>query len=212
MRPEAQAKVADTVHLVDVSLPSSAERASEQTKSDDLKKLAEELKQSSERLRAETHSDEAQKAALRELSALEARDGRRCSASLSPPEEMKRTGRRRSPLRRGWRTCSMRSIKISSPMPPRRWKRRRKRPGKKSDAATDEQVQQALKQATERLALQHELSDALQKLADQARQQGAGQKGMTAQAMEQLRKMLQQMQGKEWRRFRSERRAMRSSK
>lgn len=187
---DAQAKVADTVRVIE-QLAKQAERANEQTKNDELKKLAEQLKQSAERLRAETHGDDAQKSALRELSALEAmmKEMQRQPSPQAEIQELAKALASAPGMKDVLDALDQNKLADAA----KALDEAEKKAGEKPDAPTDEQVQQALKQATERLAQQRELSDALQKLMNQARQQG-GQKGMTAQAMEQLKKMIQQMQ------------------
>jgi hypothetical protein len=188
---EAQAKIANTVRVIE-ELAKQAERANEQTKNNDLQKLVEELKQSAERLHAETHGDDAQKSALRELSALEAAM-KEMQRQPSPPAEMQELAKALAPVPGMMEVLNaLNQNKLADAA--KALGEAEKKADEKPDATTDEQVRQALKQATERLAQQRQLSDALQKLMDQARQQGAGQKSVTSQAMDQLRKMIQQMQ------------------
>ena len=186
----AQKAISGTVQELD-QLAKQTERASEQTKSDELKKLAGELKQSVERLRAETRSEDAQKAALRELSALEAMM-KEMQRQPSPAEEMKELARALSSLP-GMKDVSNALDENNLAEAAKALDEAERKAGDDAQAADSEQVQQALKQAMERLAQQRQLSDALQKLMDQARKEGGG-KGMTSQAMQQLRDMIRQMQ------------------
>jgi hypothetical protein len=187
---EAQAKVGDTVRVIE-QLAKQAEQASSPTKDDELKKLAEELKQSAQRLSAQTSADDAQKSALRELSALEAMM-KEMQRQPSPQAEMQELAKALAPVP-GMKDVLDALDQNKLAQAAKALEEAEKKIGAKPDAPTEEQVQQALQQAAERLAQQRQLSEALQKLIDQARQQG-GSKNMTAQAMQQLREMIEEMQ------------------
>ena len=186
----AQSKIATTVRELE-QLAKETERASTQEKNDELKKLAGELRQSVERLRAETRGEDAQKAALRELSALEAMM-KEMQRQPSLSEEMKELAKALASapgMEDVLRALDQSNLAAAA----KALDEAEKKLGEGQPAANEEQVQQALKQAAERLAQQRQLSEALQKLIDQARQQGGG-KNMTSQAMQQLREMIRQMQ------------------
>jgi hypothetical protein len=188
-RAQAQKVIAGTTKEID-RLARQAEKAAEQVRSEDLRKLAEQLQQSAQRLRTESNAEEAQKAALRELSALEEmmRDLQR---QPSPADELKELAKALSTLPGMQDVLNALNEKDLAEAQRAMDRAMQKQNENKPDQLTEEQVEKQLQQATQRLSDQRRLSEALQKFMEQAKQQAGG--GMSQQAMKQLRQMMEQM-------------------
>lgn len=189
-RAEAQKAIAGTTNAID-QLANEAEKAAEQTRSDEFRKLAEQLQKSAERLRTETNSEEAQKAALRELSSLEEMM-RELQRQPSPADELKELTKALTTLPGMEDVLNALNEKDLAEAQRAMDRAMQKQNENKPDQLTEEQVEKQLQQAMKRLGDQRRLSEALQKFAEQAKKQ-AGGGGMTEQAMKQLQQMMQQM-------------------
>jgi hypothetical protein len=186
---KAQQSIGETVRQVE-QLALQTRAASEQAKSDELKKLAEELQRSAERLRTETKSEDAQKAALRELSSLEEMM-RELQRQPSPPDEAKELAKALSTLpgmQDVLNALNQDDLAAAEEAMDRALKEQKEN---RPDQLTEEQVEKNLREAMQGLADRRRLSEALQKLADQMKQKGG--EGASHSAMQQLAKMLQQM-------------------
>ncbi len=186
---KAQAAVAGTIEEIE-QLRKETERADDKPAANELKSLAEEMKRSAERLRAQTDSEEAKKAALRELSTLESMV-KEVQRQPSPQDEMKELARALAPVP-GMKDVLSALDQNNLAAAAQALEKAQKSVGDKQPGANEEQTREALQQAMERLAQQRQLSEALQKFFEQVRKPG-GQSGMTAQAMQQLREMIQRM-------------------
>jgi hypothetical protein len=187
---EAQAAIAETIGQIE-ALARKAERKADQPGSEELKRVAEQLRASVDRLRAQTSSDEAQKAALRELSHLEDMM-RELQRQPSAAEEMSELAKALGAMP-GMKDV-LNALAEGNLAEARKAMERamQERQEKGPDQLTEEQVEKALQQAMQGLADRRRLSEALQKLADQMRQQGG--QGLSQQAMQQLSQMLEQAQ------------------
>ncbi|MEQ1860082.1 MAG: hypothetical protein ABMA13_09110 [Chthoniobacteraceae bacterium] len=186
---QAQAAVADTVAQIE-QLARKVQQAHERTKDEELKKLADQLQRSAERLRAEAKPGDAQKSALRELSALEEmmRDIQR---QPSPADEMKELAKALAPMP-GMKDVLKALNENNLAEAQRALERAKQSPQPGADQATEEQVEKALSEAVQNLADRRRLSQALQNLAEQMQQRGG--QSPSQQAMQQLAQMLQQAQ------------------
>lgn len=185
---KAQAAIADTVAQIE-QLARKVEQAQQQTRDEELKKLAEQLAASAERLRAETNADDAKKAAMRELSALE-NAMRELQRQPSPADEMKELAKALAQMP-GMEDVLKALSENNLAEAQRALQRAQEAPKDAANQPSEEQVENALRDAMQNLAERRELSQALQKLADQMKQQSGG---LSQQAMQQLSQMLQQAQ------------------
>jgi len=183
----AQLEIRETLKSLD-HLAKQTKRLSELKRDAELRELAEQMKTSVARLRTETNPEGAQKAALRELSALEQalQEMQRQPSTLA---EMKELAKALAPLP-GMEDVLDAINRDTLADAARALESTRKSADAPSEA-TEEQVRDSLQKALERLSQQRQLSAAMQKLAEQLRE-GAG--SQSAAAMEQLRQMLEQMQ------------------
>ncbi|HYR57920.1 MAG TPA: hypothetical protein VEO95_04800, partial [Chthoniobacteraceae bacterium] len=173
----AQAEVAPTAKKLD-DLARQMEKANEKDRSEDLKKIADELKRAAQKLRAEAKtSDEAEKASLRELSELEklVQEMQKQSGVPTPAElrelakaleQQEQTHAAAAAMNAGDLAKAAESLEKAM-----------QDLAESGDERTQEQIEQALKQAMERLAEQQQLSEALDKLAKQAQQSGDPSQG-----------------------------------
>lgn len=185
---KAQAAIADTVAQIE-QLARKVEQAQQQTRDEELKKLAEQLAASAERLRAETNPDDAKKAAMRELSALE--DAmRELQRQPSPADEMKELAKALAQMP-GMDDVLKALNENNLAEAQRALDRAKQAQQNAANQPSEEQVAKALRDAMQNLAQRRELSQSLQKLAEQMKQQGGG---LSQQAMQQLSQMLQQAQ------------------
>lgn len=186
---QAQAEIADTTRQLE-ELTRKVEQLREQDHSEELRKLSEQLQRSSERLRAETNTADAQKAALRELSSLEEMM-RELQRQPSPAEDMKELAKALAQVP-GMQDV-LKALNENNLAEAQRALDRAKDAQKNgAEPPNEEQVEKTVREAMQNLAERRELSQALQKLADQMKQRGGG--APSQQAMDQLRQMLQQAQ------------------
>ncbi|MEO8351128.1 MAG: hypothetical protein ABI680_05315 [Chthoniobacteraceae bacterium] len=185
----AQAAVAGTIEEIE-QLRKEIEQAGEKGANNELKSLADEMKQSAGRLRAETNSEDAKKAALRELSTLET-IVKEMQRQPSPRDEMMELARALAPVP-GMKDVLSSLDQNNLVAAAQALEKAQKDAGEDPPGADEEQTRESLRQAMERLAQQRQLSDALKKLFEQVQKPG-GQSAMTAQAMQQLREMIQRM-------------------
>ena len=180
------------------ALARQATKDAEAAKSDELKKLAEQLKRGAEQLRADAKSpDEAAKASLRELSALEqlVQEMQKSSGGLTP-EEMKALAKALAE-NPATKDAAEAMEKGDAAKAAEELEKAMQRLADQKDEQTPEQIKKTLEEAMKRLAEQKQLSDALQKLAQQMQRSAAEQGGSSSEAAKQLAQMLRQMaQGK----------------
>jgi len=188
-KAEAQKAIASTTNAID-QLARRAEKAAEEARSQDLRKLAEQLQQSAQRLRTETNSEEAQKAALRELSTLEDMM-KELQRQPSPADEMKELAKALTTLPGMDDVLNALNEKDLAEAQRAMDRAMQKQNENKPNQLTEEQIEKQIQQAMQRLGDQRRLSEALQKFIEQAKKQAGG--GMTNQAMQQLRQMMEQM-------------------
>jgi hypothetical protein len=179
----AQLEVAGTVRHLE-QLARETEKANEQANSEELKKMAEQLKRSAEELRAgATDKTEAEKAALRQLSALEqlVREMEKSPANASA-EEMKEVA---EALARNDATkdaaAAMQAGKMAEAA-------KALDDAAQKDEVTAEKAEEALQQALQRLAEKRQLSQQLEQLARRG-----GNAGQSSRALQQLAEILRQM-------------------
>ncbi len=188
----AHAAVADTTHQLE-QLARELERQQTATEDEELRKLAEQLQRSAARLRAEREgAEEADKAAFRELSALEEmiRQMQKPPASLSP-EEMKElakalaeneaTRKAAQELQTGDLAAAAKALEEAE-----------KQLAESRDPASKEQAEQTLREALERLENSRQLSEAMRQLAKQL-QERSGQGQASSTALQQLSQMLKKL-------------------
>ncbi len=186
---KAQAAVAETVAQIE-QLARQVNQAQEQTHDEELKKLTEQLERSAERLRTQTDPDAARKAALRELSALEEMM-RELQRQPSPADEMK--GLAEALAKVPGMEDVLKALNENNLAEAQRALERAQQQQKTgADQPSEEQVEKALREAMQNLAERRQLSQALQRLADQMKQRGGA--APSQQAMQQLSQMLQQAQ------------------
>jgi chemotaxis protein histidine kinase CheA len=195
----AREEVEDTAQQLE-QLARDAEKQSEERNSEELKRLAEELRRSAQQIRAEAkNSDEAEKAALRELSELEklvqemqkppgtpsAEELRELAKALEKKEETKDAA------------ASMQAGDLAKAA--EQLEKAMQQLAEKGDERTKEEIDQALKDALDKMAAQQKLSEALQQLAKKMQEQ-SGQNGQAMEIpkelAEMLKKLAQQQQGK----------------
>ena len=195
----ARAEVEGTAQQLE-ELARQIQKQDDKNPSEELQRVAEELKRSAQQLRAEAKtSEEAEKASLRELSELEklVQELQKQPSSPSPAElrelakaleKQEQTKEAAAALNQGDLARAAESLEKAM-----------KDLAEAGDEPTREQIEQALKEAMERLAEQKQLSEALEKLAKQMQQNG-GQKGEQGQQLSKeladlLRKLQQQQAG-----------------
>jgi len=188
-KEEAQEAIAPTTSSID-ALARRAEKAAEEARTADLTRLAEEIKKSAQRLRTETNSEEAQKAALREVSALEEMM-RELQRQPSPSDEVKELANALSTLPGMQDVLNALNEKDLAEAQRAMDRAMQKQNENKPDQLTEEQLEKQLQQAMQRMSDQRRLSETLQKFIEQAKKQAGG--GMTQQAMKQLQQMMEQM-------------------
>jgi hypothetical protein len=193
----ARAAVEDTAKKLE-DLARQTAKANEQSKNEELKKLAEQLQRSAEQLRANaTQPDDAGKSALRELSALEQLvQEMQKSPAAATPEELKALAKA---LEQNEATKDAASALEAGDLAKaaEELEKAMQQLAEQKDDRTPEQVEQALEQALKRLAEQKQLSEALQKMAQQMQRSKAGTGGKSGDGAKQLAQMLRQMpQGK----------------
>jgi tetratricopeptide (TPR) repeat protein len=190
----AQAEVEGTAKSLE-ELARQMEKENEEKKTEDLKKLAEELKRSARQLRAEaTTSEDAEKASLRELSQLEKlvqemqkQPGTPTSAEL---RELAKALEKQDQTKEA--AASMNAGDLAKAA--EQLEKAMKDLEDAGDEATKEQIDQALKEAMERLAEQKQLSEALEKLAKQM-QSNSGEDGKNGQQIsKELADLLKKLQ------------------
>ena len=193
----ARAAVEDTAKHLE-QLARETAKASEQNKADELKKLAEQLQRSADQLRAgATTPEDAQKSALRELSALEqmVQDMQKSPAALTP-EEMQALAKALAENEATKDAAAALAAGDQAKAAEELEKEMQKLAGQK-DETTSEEVRKALEDAIKQLAQEKQLSEAMQKLAQQLQNSDAKQGGNSSEAAKQLAQMLRQMaQGK----------------
>jgi hypothetical protein len=184
---EGQAQVERTAQTLE-QLARDAERKSEETRDDELKRIAAHLKRSADELRAEaTNKEQAEKAALQQLSQLETlvKEMQKAPAAASS-EEMKQlaavlartdaTKAAAAAMQAGNMELAAKQLEAAA-----------------KDEATARKFQQTLQEALEQLAAKRKLSEQLQQLAQQL-QQRAGPGNALNDALQRLAQMLRQMQ------------------
>jgi len=193
----ARASVEDTAKKLE-ALARQAAKDAEAAKSDELKKLAEQLNRGAEQLRADaTTPEDGAKAALRELSALEqlVQEMQKSPGALTP-EEMKALAKalEENPATKDAATAMEKgdAAKAAEEL-----EKAMKQLADQKDEKTPEEIKKTLEDAIKRLAEQKQLSEALQKLAQQMQRSAAEKGGDSSEAAKQLAQMLRQMaQGK----------------
>ncbi len=198
----AQAEVEGNAKQLE-ELARQLEKKSETMPTEDLKRMAEELKRSAQQMRAEAKtSEEAEKASLRELSELEklVQELQKQPSAPSPAElqelakaleKQEQTKGAADALKDGDLARAAESLEKAM-----------KDLAEAGDEPTKEQIEQALKEAMERLAEQKQMSEALEKLAKQMQQNGGQQKNGEGQQLSKeladlLRKLQQQQAGQQ---------------
>jgi len=193
----ARSAVEDTARKLE-ELARQAEKTSEESKSDELKKIAEQLKRSAEELRANAKNpEEAEKSALREISALEqlVQDMQKSPPSVTP-EEMKALAKA---LEENEATKEAAAEMAAGDLAKaaQELEKAMQKAEENKDERTPEEVRKALDEAVKKLAEKKQLSEAMQKLAEQMRKAAGGKSGQSSEAAKQLAQMLRQMaQGK----------------
>jgi hypothetical protein len=187
---EAQASIAEDVSRID-QLAARADAAAARTNDEAIRELAEQLRQSSARLRAETNRGEAQKSALRELSALEEMM-KEIQRQPVPEEEMKALAKALAPMpgmQDVLNALNQGDIAEAQRAMDRAMRQEKQETGDKEQALTEAQTQQAIQDAVQGLSDRRRLSQALQRLAEQMGKQDSGTAAHNA--MKQLQQMLQ---------------------
>jgi hypothetical protein len=189
---QAQSAVVGTVQQIE-KLAEQVRKANEQTPNEDLKKLAEQLRQSAARLRVETNKDAAEKAALREVSALEEMM-RELQKQPAPLEEIKELAKAMANLP-GMQDV-LNALNEENLAEAQRALDRALAEQKEQavNPMEQEQAEKAIREAMQGLSDRRRLSQALQQLAEQMKQQGGGSQQLSQQAMQKLAQMLQQTQ------------------
>lgn len=195
----AREEVEETAQKLE-ELARQAEKQHEELKTDELKRLAEELKRSAEQIRAEAKdSEQAEKAALRELSELEklVQEMQKQPGTPTPAElrELAKALEAKEATKEA--AASMQTGDLAKAA--EQLEKALQELAEKGDQRSQEEINQALKDALEKLAAEQQLSEALQKLAQQKSQQ-AGQQGEGQQIPKELAdllKKLAQQQGKQ---------------
>ena len=181
-------------------LARQAEKQNEELKTEELKRLAEELRRSAEQIRAEAKdSEQAEKAALRELSELEklVQEMQKQPGTPSPEElrELAKALAKKEETKDA--AAAMQAGDLAKAA--EQLDKALDELTKKGDERSKEEIDQAIKDALDKLAAQQQLSEALQKLAQKMREQ-AGQNGQAMEIpkelAELLKKLAQQQQGK----------------
>jgi chemotaxis protein histidine kinase CheA len=189
----ARSAVEDTARKLE-ELARQAEKTSEESKSDELKKIAEQLKRSAEELRANAKDpEEAEKSALREISALEqlVQDLQKSPPSVTP-EEMKALAKA---LEENEATKEAAAEMAAGDLAKaaQELEKAMLKAEENKDERTPEEVRKALDEAVKKLAEKKQLSEAMQKLAEQMRKAAGGKSGQSSEAAKQLAQMLRQM-------------------
>jgi chemotaxis protein histidine kinase CheA len=195
----AREEVEDTAQQLE-QLARDAEKQNETQKTDELKRLAEELRRSAEQIRKEAKtSEEAEKAALRELSELEklVQEMQKQPGTPSPEElrELAKALEKKEETKEA--AASMEAGDLAKAA--EQLEKAMQQLAEKGDERTKEEIDQALKDALDKMAAQQKLSEALQQLAQKMKDQ-SGQKGdameIPKELAEMLKKLAQQQQGK----------------
>jgi hypothetical protein len=195
----AQAEVEGTAKTLE-EMARQMEKENEKDQTAEIQKLAEQLKRSAEQLRAEaTTREEAEKASLRELSELEklVQEMQKQSGNPTPAElrELAKALEKQEQTKDA--AAAMEAGDLAKAA--EQLEKAMKDLTDAGDEATKEQIDQALKEAMERLAQQKQLSEALEKLAKQMQKSG-GQDGKSGQQISKeladLLKKLQPQAGK----------------
>jgi len=198
----AQAEVEDTAKQLE-ELARQIEKQDDPKQAEDLRRIAEELKRSAQQLRAEAKtSEDAEKASLRELSELEklVQEMQKAAGAPTPAElrelakaleQQEQTKQAAAAMNEGDMARAAESLEKAM-----------KDLAEAGDEPTREQIEQALKEAVERLAKQKQMSEALEKLAKQMQQNGGQQQSGQGQQLskelaEMLRKLQQQQAGQQ---------------
>jgi chemotaxis protein histidine kinase CheA len=193
----ARASVEDTAKKLE-ELARQTAKANEQAKSEELKKLADQLQRSAEELRANAaNAEEAGKSALRELSALEQMVQEMQKSPATPtPEEMQALAKALEQSE-ATKDAAAEMAKGNLAKAAEELEKAMQQLAEQKDERTPEEIKQALEQALKKLAEQKQLSEALQKMAQQMQRSAAEQGGNSSEAAKQLAQMLRQMaQGK----------------
>ena len=188
----AKSEVEDTAKKLE-ELARQTEKANAEAKIEELGKIAAQLKRSAEQLRARAvNPEDAAKSALRELSALEQMVQELQKSPGASPEEMKELAKA---LAENEATKDAAKAMDAGELTKaaEELEKAMQRLAEKKDERTEQQIQQALDQALKRLAERKQLSEAMQKLAQQMQHAQAEKGGQVGEAMKQLAQMLRQM-------------------
>lgn len=195
----AREEVEDTAQQLE-QLAREAEKQHDESKSEELKRLAEELRRSAEQIRREAkNSEEAEKAALRELSELEKLVQEMQKAPGTPsPEELRKLAKaleKKEETKDAAKAMEAGDLAKAA----EQLEKAMQQLAEKGDERTKEEIDQALKDALDKMAAQQQLSEALQKLAEKMKEQ-SGQNGQSMEIPKELadllKKLAQQQQGK----------------
>ena len=183
----ARNEAEDTARKLE-ELARKAKKAGDDAKSEELKNLAEELQRRADQLRADAKQpDAAEKAALREISALEqlVREMQKQPAASTELQELAKaldqkdaTKAAADALKGGDLAKAAEELEKSL-----------RELAARKDERTPDEVKQALANALQHLAAKQKLSEQMQRLAQQMQQGGQG-----SQTMQQLAQLLRQMQ------------------
>ena len=182
----ARDEVEDTARKLE-ELARQARKAGEDGKSEELKKLAEELQRRADQLRAEAKQPEAaEKAALREISALEqlVREMQKQPAASAELQELAKALEQKDATKAVAEALKGGDLAKAA----EELEKSLRELAAKKDERTPDEVKQALANALQHLAEKQKLSEEMQRLAQQMQQGGQG-----SQAMQQLAQMLRQM-------------------
>ena len=188
----AKSEVEDTAKKLE-ELARQTEKANAEAMTGELRKIAGELRRSAEQLRANaTHPEDAAKSALRELSALEQMVQELQKSPGASPEEMKEMAKalaENEATKEAAKAMDAGELAKAA----EELEKAMRQLAEKKDERTEQQIQQALEQALKRLAERKQLSEAMQKLAQQTQRAQAEKGGQSGEAMRRLAQMLRQM-------------------
>ena len=188
----AKSEVEDTAKKLE-ELAWQTEKANAEAKTDELGKIAAQLKRSAAQLRAKAvNPEDAAKSALRELSALEQMVQELQKSPGASPEEMKELAKA---LAENEATKDAAAAMTAGDFAraAEELEKAMQQLAEKKDGRTEQQIQQALEQALKRLAERKQFSEAMQKLARQMQRAQAEKGGQSGEAMRQLAQLLRQM-------------------
>ena len=188
----AKSEVEDTAKKLE-ELARQIEKANAEAKIEELGKIAEQLKRSAEQLRATaTKPEDAAKSALREFSALEQMVQELQKSPGASPEEMQEVAKalaENEATKEAAKAMDAGELAKAA----EELEKTMRQLAEKKDERTEQQIRQALEQALKRLAERKQLSEAMQKLAQQMQRAQAEKGGQSGEAMPQLAQMLRQM-------------------